>query len=108
MLVKESAAVTLEAVQAGIGIRWLLQEVDGTPNFAMRLIEIEPGAIFEMHQHPYEHEIYVLEGEGVVMGGDGEQRMAPGVALLVLPDELHGYRNPGKETLKFICITPNP
>ncbi|MEA3309954.1 MAG: cupin domain-containing protein [Chloroflexota bacterium] len=108
MLVKESVAVPLEAVQAGIGIRWLLRQADGAPNFAMRLIEIEPGVVFKMHQHPYEHEIYVLTGEGVVVGVAGEQRMSPGVALLVLPDELHGYRNVGAETLKFICVIPNP
>ena len=107
MLIKQSGMVPLEPVQEGIGIRWLLRDKDGAPNFAMRLIEIEPGVVFEMHHHPYEHEIYVLSGEGVVVGEAGERWMKPGVALFISPDELHGYRNLGSETLKFLCIIPH-
>jgi len=106
MLTKHVAEVPLEDVQPGIGIRWLLAKPDGAPNFAMRIIEIEPDTVFEPHHHPYEHEIYVLFGEGVVTSRDGETEMRPGTALLVTPDEAHGYRNTGDETLKFICVIP--
>ncbi len=106
MLSKHVTDVPLEDVQAGIGIRWLLSKPDGAPNFAMRVIEIEPDVKFEPHHHSYEHEIYVLAGEGVVIRPDGETKMRPGTALLVEPDEVHGYRNTGNETLKFICVIP--
>ncbi|MGC9399389.1 MAG: cupin domain-containing protein [Anaerolineae bacterium] len=106
MLTREVTQVPLEEVQPGIGIRWLLAEPEGAPNFAMRLIEIEPGVVFDPHHHPYEHEIYVLSGEGVVTGSEGERAMHPGTALLVAPEEVHGYRNTGDETLKFICVIP--
>jgi quercetin dioxygenase-like cupin family protein len=106
MLTKHITEVPLEDVQPGIGIRWLLAKPDGAPNFAMRVIEIEPGTKFDSHHHPYEHEIYVLAGEGVVTRPDGETPMKPGTALLVEPDELHGYRNTGDVTLKFICVIP--
>jgi quercetin dioxygenase-like cupin family protein len=106
MLAKNVTEVPLEDVQPGIGIRWLLAKPEGAPNFAMRVIEIEPGVVFEPHHHPYEHEIYVLSGQGVVTGPDQELEMEPDTTLLVMPDEVHGYRNTGDETLKFICVIP--
>ncbi|HOU12551.1 MAG TPA: cupin domain-containing protein [Anaerolineae bacterium] len=107
MLIKETAQVAAQAVQEGIGIRWLLTEKEGAPNFAMRVIELQPGVVFTPHQHPYEHEIYVLEGQGVVTNLEGDVgSMRPGVFLLVPPDEIHGYRNTGDTALKFICVIP--
>ena len=95
------------AVQEGIRIRWLLTEKEGAPNFAMRVIEIDPGVVFNPHQHPYEHEIYVLEGSGVLTSPEGDVgNMEPGKFVLVPPDETHGYRAIGDATLKFICVIP--
>jgi quercetin dioxygenase-like cupin family protein len=107
MLVKKVTDVPLEPVQEGVGIRWLIAEKDGAPNFAMRLIEFEPGVNFPPHHHPYEHEIYVLEGQGMVTSPAGDvDEMVPGTALLIPSDEVHGYRNTGDVPLKFICVIP--
>ncbi len=108
MFIKPVSTVPLEPAQEGIGIRWLIAARDGAPNFAMRVIEVEPGVTFAPHAHPWEHEIYVLEGEGLLLGAEGEQPMAPEQAIFVPPDVLHGYRNIGERTLKFICVIPNP
>ncbi|MFP4396182.1 MAG: cupin domain-containing protein [Anaerolineales bacterium] len=107
MLIRDVEQVALEPVAEGIGIRWLISEEEGAPNFAMRVIELAPGVVFDPHHHPYEHEIYVLEGAGVVTDDEGDVgEMRPGVALYVPPDAVHGYRNPGDATLKFICVIP--
>ncbi len=108
MLVKHVSDVPLEPVQEGIGIRWLVAKEDGAPNFAMRVIEIQAGTTFSPHQHPYEHEIYVLEGKGRLLDKDGVEvaDLKPGVGLFMPPDEPHGYRSVGDITLKFICIIP--
>lgn len=107
MLVKFASEVPLEPAQEGIGIRWLIAAKDGAPNFAMRVIEVEPGVTFAPHAHPWEHEIYALEGEGLLLGLGGERPLVPGQAIFVPPDELHGYRNTGDKTLKFICVIPH-
>lgn len=107
MLLKKVTDVPLEPVIKGIGIRWLLTDKDGAPNFAMRLIEIQPGVRFNPHQHPYEHEIFILEGQGDLLGPEGVVgEMRPGLALLVPPDAVHGYQNTGAAPLKFICVIP--
>jgi quercetin dioxygenase-like cupin family protein len=70
------------------------------------VIEFDPGAVFAPHRHPYEHEIFVLEGYGKLEGSDGEIDMRPGVAVFVPPDEVHGYRNAGEGALRFVCVIP--
>lgn len=108
MLIKTADEVTPEVVREGINIRWLLTSEDGAPNFAMRVIELAPGIVFQPHHHPYEHEIYVLQGEGFVTDPAGDVgSMEPGKVLLVPPNAPHGYRNTGDVTLKFICVIPN-
>ena len=107
MLVRDYCDVPAEQVSEGITIRWVVGRSEGAPNFAMRLIEFEPGAVFAQHQHPYEHEIWVLEGEGIAEGAGAPAPMRPGAALYVPPDEPHGYRNVGQGLLRFICVIPH-
>lgn len=109
MLIKHAAEVEKKPAQAGISIQWLLAQADGAPNFAMRIIEIQPDVVFAPHQHPFEHEIYVLEGVGILTDAQGDvDTLSPGKFLLVQPDEMHGYRNTGATPLKFICVIPHP
>jgi len=50
-------------------IRWLITKEMGAPNFAMRLFEISPRGFSPLHTHAWEHEIFVLEGNGSVFDG---------------------------------------
>jgi len=108
MLSRDYRDVPKEPVGEDKSVRWVIGEPEGAPNFAMRVIEFEPGAVFETHQHPYEHEIFVLEGYGVAHTPDGEKTMRPGIALYVPPSQPHGYRNTGDKPLRFICVIPHP
>jgi len=107
MLGRDYSQVPAEAVTEGITIRWVIGKPEGAPNFATRVIEFAPGAVFARHAHPYEHEIFVLEGEGVAEGATREVVMRPGMAILVPPDEPHGYRNTGQGVLRFVCVIPH-
>ena len=91
----------------GCQVRWLLGERDGTPNFAMRQFEVAPGGYTPRHSHPYEHEVFVLEGEGVVFEGDVPHPLKAGDFVLVTPGEVHQFRNTGAAPLKFLCLVPN-
>ena len=102
----ESAAVEMQGA-SDCRVRWLIGEDDGAPNFAMRQFEVAPGGFTPKHHHPYEHEVFVLEGRGVVLEGDRQHALEAGDVVYVSPDEVHQFRNTGSEPLKFLCLVPN-
>ncbi len=103
----ESAPVeTEEAV--GCRIRCLIGEPDGAPSFSMRQFEVAPGGYTPKHSHAHEHEVFVLEGTGVVLEGDTEHRLHPGTAVFVPPRAVHQFRNTGSGPLKFLCLITHP
>ena len=48
-----------------VDIRWLISKADGAENFEMRMFELQPGGFTPLHTHPHEHEVFVVEGQGV-------------------------------------------
>jgi len=92
---------------SGCTVRWLLSSADGTPNFAMRQFEVAPGGHTPRHSHPFEHEVYVLCGNGVAMEGDVEHPLSEGDVIFVEPDEEHQFRNTGGAPMRFLCLVPN-
>lgn len=111
MKVNHYQEVTQQAVEMegskGCQVRWLLGERDGAPNFAMRQFEVAPGGFTPRHSHPYEHEVFVLEGEGEVFEGNEPHPLRMGDVVFVKPDEIHQFRNTGSAPLKFLCLIPN-
>lgn len=102
----EDRPVDMEGAH-GCRVRWLVNDTDGAPNFAMRQFEVAPGGHTPKHHHPYEHEVYMLEGQGVVLEGDVEHPLHPGQAIFVAPNEVHQFRNTGDVPLKFLCLVPH-
>jgi quercetin dioxygenase-like cupin family protein len=92
---------------SGCRVRWLVSRQDGAPTFAMRQFEVAPGGYTPKHSHPYEHEVFVLEGHGMVLEGNREHRLKAGDVVLVVPDEVHQFRNTGDGPLKFLCLVPH-
>jgi quercetin dioxygenase-like cupin family protein len=92
---------------SGCQVRWLLDEHDGAPNFAMRQFEVAPGGHTPQHFHDYEHEVFVLEGAGVVLEDGREHPLHAGDVVFVKPNEVHQFRNTGSAPLKFLCLIPN-
>jgi quercetin dioxygenase-like cupin family protein len=73
----------------------------GAKNFYMRMIEAEAGAQGPpLHDHPYEHEIYILEGEGMVVGEAGEKPFKSGDVIFIPPNEKHQLKH--SRSLRFI------
>jgi quercetin dioxygenase-like cupin family protein len=101
-----SQTVDMEGSQ-GCSVRWLLGEKDGTPTFAMRQFEVNPGGHTPRHSHPYEHEVFILEGNGILMEGDQPHPLQAGDVVFVAPDEIHQFLNNSQKPLKFLCLIPN-
>ena len=102
--------VPLEKVEmpgaAGCSYRVAVSRRDGAPNFAMRVFEVADGGNTPLHQHPYEHEVFILEGTGTVWRDGKEVTLKPGDILFVPADERHQFKNTGTGLLKFICLIP--
>ena len=89
-----------------VKLRWLITKKDGAKNFAMRLFEIKPGGYTPLHQHDWEHEVFILEGSGVTRDKDNEEPFKEGDVFFVPPMEWHQFVNTGNKTLKFLCLIP--
>jgi quercetin dioxygenase-like cupin family protein len=87
-------------------VRWLITKEIGAENFAMRLFEMEPGGYSPLHVHPWEHEVFILDGEGFVFDGEKAKEFKAGDVVFISPDERHQFENNGKKTLKFLCLIP--
>jgi len=99
-------AVNMEGAE-GVAIRWLIGQNDEAPNFAMRLFEVEPGGHTPLHTHPHEHEVFILEGRGVVTDEGAERPIGPEDAILVPGGCRHNFKNTGDTVLRFLCLIPN-
>lgn len=111
MIVRKADEVEKNVVEEegakGVNVRWLISKEIGAPNFAMREFEIEPGGYTPYHTHHWEHEVYVLEGEGVAVGPEGEHPIKPGTVVFVPGGEEHNFRNTGDIPLRFLCLVPH-
>ncbi|MFQ5753934.1 MAG: cupin domain-containing protein, partial [bacterium] len=87
-------------------MRLLISDKDGAKNFAMRMFSVEPGGHTPFHFHNYEHEIFVLDGKGVLKEEDNEQPFQAGDVIFVKPNEKHQFQNVGPEKLRFLCLIP--
>ena len=87
-------------------VRWLITKEMGAENFAMRLFEMEPGGYSPLHSHSWEHEVFILEGEGTVFGGGEERKFKANNVIFIPPNEKHQFKNTGETTLKFLCLIP--
>lgn len=101
----EEKEVTMEGVE-NTTIRWLISPKIGAKNFAMRYFVIKKGGKIPIHQHDWEHEIFILKGEGYITNGRKTIKVVPGSFLYVPPNEPHAYENPESETFEFLCLIP--
>jgi len=90
----------------GVVKREVITADDGAPNFCMRVFEVEPGSSTPSHSHPWEHEVFVLSGRGVVGSEKGETQIGKDRIVFIPPDEHHCFVNRGDEVLRFICVIP--
>jgi quercetin dioxygenase-like cupin family protein len=87
-------------------IRLVIGPEDGAKNFHMRYFRVLPGGHTPHHEHPWEHENYVLAGKGEVMTPDGPRAVGPGDVVFIEAGMKHQYRNAGDTDFEFLCLIP--
>jgi len=100
-------AIDLREVQAfsPVGPRSTLV-ADG-PAARYALFCLEPGQAVPPHVSPSAVSLTVLEGEGLVTGGEGEASLTPGTMVLFAPHEPHGF-TARTRLVALATITPRP
>lgn len=110
MLIKKSGEVEKLKIDApgaeNVWIRWLIGGNDAAPNFYLRMFEVDPGGHTPAHAHPWEHEVFILEGKGKINTTEKSFPVQAGFLALISPGEHHQFENSGESTFKFLCIIP--
>lgn len=105
MIVRPAKQAPVQELAPGVKMRWCISQADGAENFYLRLVEVAvDSAPPPPHEHPFEHEMYILEGRGTAVGPEGEQPFNAGDTLFIPPGESHQLRH--LTALKFICLIP--
>jgi hypothetical protein len=72
----------------------------------MRVLEIQSGNSTPFHSHGWEHETFVLSGQGVVKQEHGEKAVCYGSVIFIEPNEKHSFTNVSGEVLRLIDVIP--
>lgn len=90
----------------GVTVQWLLRKDHGVPNFEMRRFAVKRGGHTPHHKHDFEHEIYVMSGEGVLVHGGEEHPLHPEDVIYMPANDWHQFRNAGDADFVFMCLVP--
>ncbi len=105
---KVSNYLDTEPVQPrpGVVLRDVITADDGAPHFCMRYFEVDPGCSVVAHSHRWEHEGFVLSGQGAVATDQGEIPITEGSVIFIAPNEHHCFVNNGNQPLRYILLNP--
>jgi len=93
--------------KSGNKMYWMLTREIGARGFELRYVEIPPGGQSSYGRHAHEHEVFVVEGEGMIKFKEGQERLRPGRAVFVPGQEEHQWINTSpKRPLGFVCVVP--
>jgi quercetin dioxygenase-like cupin family protein len=76
--------------------------------FIMRRFELKSGAKIGLHDHVWEHEMFLVEGNMDLVDKNGNlEHINSNEFIFMPPNEPHGYLNKGNSPAIFICMIPN-
>lgn len=99
--------VNMEGVK-GASMSVMVGRDDHAPHFALRSFSVEPGGHTPEHAHDYEHEVYVVSGNGTILLGGQRRPITTGDVIYVPANDLHQFTvdDHAAEPLRFLCIVP--
>ncbi len=104
--IRDFRDVEAQPALEGVTMRVAIGPAQGAPVFNMRVFEVQPGYASPYHEHWWEHEVFVLSGQGVVRWAGGEQAIGHVSTVFVPGGEVHQFRNTGSDVLRFLCLVP--
>jgi quercetin dioxygenase-like cupin family protein len=70
------------------------------------MFEIQPGGNTPLHTHPHEHEVFIVEGDGIFVFDGQEHEFSAEYVIFVPGGKEHQFRNIGNSVLRMLCLIP--
>lgn len=67
-------------------------------------IEMQPGSAFPPHEHPGDHILYFVSGQGRVLIDDGWQSVRAGDLIFIAAEHPHAVQGPPEGATEPLCI----
>lgn len=110
MLVRHYTDVEARPVDAegarNATIRVLIGPDEKAPTFNMRLFEIGPDGATPHHAHAWEHEVFIVEGTGTLVGEGTSHPLRPGDSVFVPGGEVYHFESSPGTVMKMLCLVP--
>ena len=94
------------------GLRWVLGPKDEMPNCHLRVVELGEAGKSMHHQHDYEHQVFVLEGNGWLVGENDKLELKPGIAPMFRQMKFTNFRmlvkRPSNSSALSLKLTNGP
>jgi len=109
-----TTSVPIEVLEKGAEktqVQYLIDDRHGSDRFALRLYTVKKGGHTPLDQHPYEHHVYVMSGEGLLR--QSKQPNAPlrplkaGDSLFIPSNAVHQFSNNEDKPFTFLCVKGN-
>ncbi len=95
-----------------VSVSYLVDERQGSERFALRLYSVEKGGHTPIDRHEYEHQVYVLTGQGLLkQSGDKAaalQTLHTGDTVFIPSNAVHQFINDRDEPFVFLCVKGSP
>jgi len=93
-------------------VQYLIDDRQGSTRFALRIYTIQKGGHTPLDQHQYEHQVYILKGEGLLRQSKNAdsplKNLKPGDAVFIPSNAVHQFSNAGNDPLIFLCVKGHP
>lgn len=110
-----AANVLVEKLEKGAEktqVQYLIDDRQGSDRFALRLYTVQKDGHTPLDQHPYEHHVYVLSGQGLLrQSKDADsplKEVKPKDAIFIPSNAVHQFSNTHDEPFVFLCVKGNP
>lgn len=103
--VDETKPVDMSGVK-DVNMRILLGRSDGAPTFAIRHFVVKKDGNTPLHQHNYEHGVFIVAGSGTVAVGDESQEIISGDTIFIPANIIHQFKADRGNSLQFLCMVP--
>jgi quercetin dioxygenase-like cupin family protein len=95
-----------------VQVQYLIDDRHGSERFALRLYTVQRGGHTPLDRHEYEHQVYVLSGNGLLKQSEEPvsalRALKQGDTIFIPSNAVHQFSNAENEPFVFLCVKGNP